>query len=268
MNALCQCYEPIEDFQMDSARDVFSGEIIDAEQLWFLRPINANGYVCRGCDAIVTPCSYNPQLNKKRPYFSAKQGHKFDCDVDGEVELVRRARKGCIIFEDGLPSNFPKKLVLQDKRPIVATTSAESFRIKEPQTTQYKAINVKNNEHCRTASTIRPFCRVFINFPFNLDLPLIVPGISSNTYQYVFWSLRRNQIVLYPQLKIFYAPISWKKLVMESNSLEIQLEAGEWGGKGYSRPYKVKVHWENWSTRKRNYVSDEIEIARLEAIDK
>ena len=57
---------------MDSARDVDTGKIIEAEQLWLLSPINANGYIFRGCDAIVTPCSYQPQ-NKRRPYFSAKQ---------------------------------------------------------------------------------------------------------------------------------------------------------------------------------------------------
>lgn len=252
---------------MDSARDVYTGKITEAEQLWLLSPINANGYICRGCDAIVTPCSYQPQ-NKRRPYFSAKQGHKLDCDVDGEIELVRRGRKERITTQDGFPGNFPRKLVLHDKRPVVAATCMESSsHTAEPQATQYNAINVENNDHCRTASTIRPICRVFINFPFDRDLPLTVPGISSNTYQYVFWSLKRNQIILYPKLKIFYAPISWKALVIENDHLDIQLNAGEWGEKGFSCSYKVKINWKNWGTAKRNYVSKEMEIARLEAIE-
>ncbi|CAM2837814.1 hypothetical protein [Legionella worsleiensis] len=251
---------------MDSARDISTGKIIEAEQLWLLSPINANNYICRGCNAIVTPCSYHPQ-NKKRPYFSAKQGHKIDCDVDGEIELVKRARKERITTQDGFPGNFPRKLVLHDKRPVVAAICKGSSHISESQSIQFKLINTENNDHCRTVSTIRQICRVFINFPFDRDLPLTVPGISSNTYQYVFWSLKRNQIILYPQLKIFYAPISWKALVVDSDHLDIQLNAGEWGEKGFSCSYKVRINWKDWGTAKRNYVTKEIEIARLEAIE-
>lgn len=94
-----------------------------------------------------------------------------------------------------------------------------------------------------------------------------MPEISSNTYQYVFWSLKRNQIILYSQLKIFYAPISWKALVIDSDHLDIQLNAGEWGEKGFSCSYKVRINWKDWGTAKRNYVTKEIEIARLEAIE-
>lgn len=253
---------------MDSARDINTGKIIEAEQLWLLSPINANDYLCRGCDATVTPCSYKPQ-NKKRPYFSAKQGHKIDCDVDGEIELVRRARKERIVIQDGFPTTFPKKLVLNDKRLVVAAISSiDPLHINEQQTAQHNnVVNVKNNEHCRTASTIRPICRAFINFPFNRDLPLTIPGVLSNTYQYVFWSLKKNQIIFYSQSKVFYAPISWKALVTDGDYLDIQLNAGEWGEKCFSRSYKVRVNWKDWGTAKRNSVARELEIARLEAIE-
>lgn len=251
---------------MDSARDLYTGKIIEAEQLWLLPLVNANGYICRGCDALVTPCSYQPQ-NKRRPYFRVKQGHKVDCDVEGEMELVRRARKERVTAQDGFPGRFPRKLVLHETRFVVSDTYRAPSHIGEPPSSQYNEINAKNNDHCRTASTIRPICRVFINFPFDRDLPLMVPGISSKTYQYVFWSLKSNQIIRYPTLKIFYAPISWKALVINDDRLEIQLNAGEWGEKGFSRPYKVNINWKNWGTAKRNYVVKEIEATRLEAIE-
>ncbi len=70
---------------MESARDKRTGEIVDAEQLWIINPVDPLGYECRGCGAQATPCSYRPE-NKVRPYFSAKDGHNSGCDVEGEID--------------------------------------------------------------------------------------------------------------------------------------------------------------------------------------
>lgn len=103
---------------MESACNKHTGEIVDAEQLWTIDPVDPIGYECRGCGAPATPCSYRPE-NKVRPYFSAKDGHNAGCDVEGEVELVKRARKQRISTRAGFPGSFPNRLVLRDKREVV-----------------------------------------------------------------------------------------------------------------------------------------------------
>jgi hypothetical protein len=114
------------------------------------------------------------------------------------------------------------------------------------------------------AQTIRPICRTFLNYPFDRDLPLAVPGIAADTYQRVFRSLQSDQIVQYPEPRLFYAPISWKAPIADDVQLEIQLSYGEWKERKLIRPYRVRLGWQDWSPAKRNYVSREIETAKSE----
>lgn len=253
---------------MDSARDSITKKIVDAEQLELLLFVKMDGYICRSCDAMVTPCSYQTH-NKKRAYFSAKHGHKDDCDIDGEIELKARARHERIADLTGFSGMFPKKLVLRDERPVAADVSDgnisnDSARKKAG----YNENNTEKKNHCRTTSTIRSICRIFIDFPFNRDLlPLTVPGVSGHTYQYIFKRLEKEKIIAYSKIKIFYAPIQWtKSLFIENKYGEIFLGYGEWSEKKLNRPYKVQIHWENWSKAKREFVCKDIEEGRLEAM--
>jgi hypothetical protein len=93
---------------------------------------------------------------------------------------------------------------------------------------------------------------------------LDVPKVAANTFQRVFWSLKRDRIISYLEPRLFYAPISWKASVANEDQLEIQLSYGEWKERKLIRPYRVRIDWKNWSTAKRNYVSREIAVARSE----
>ncbi len=46
---------------MESARDRYTGEIVDAEQLWVINPVDPLGFECRGCGALATPHSYRSE---------------------------------------------------------------------------------------------------------------------------------------------------------------------------------------------------------------
>ncbi len=251
---------------MESARDKYSGEIVDAEQLWVIDPVDPLGYECRGCGAQATPCSHRPE-NKVRPYFSAKDGHKVGCDVEGEVELVKRARKQRISTRDGFSGSFPNRLVLRNTRTEAGANEAPASvtGTGDRRTVADDVCDERRNRHW-AAQTIRPICRTFINYPYDRDLRLTVPGISADTYLWVFQRIKSDEIVLHPDLRIFYAPISWKKPSANNDNLEILLSAGEWQEKLLARPYRVKVDWQKWGAAKRNYVSREIEIARQEYI--
>jgi hypothetical protein len=249
---------------LESARDKNTGRIVDAEQLWIIDPGEPLGYECRGCGALATPCSYRPK-NKVRPYFSVKDGHKSGCDVEGEVELVKRARKQRVSTREGFLSSFPNRLVLRDTRLVVGsngtptvTTSAGGSR------TSSEGVSETQRDRRWAAQTIRPICRTFVNYPYDRDLPLAVPGIAAGNYQRVFRSLKGDQILEYPESRLFYAPISWKAPIEDDDQIEIQLSYGEWIERKLTRSYRVRMGWKDWSSATRNYVSREIETARLE----
>lgn len=249
---------------MESAFDKHTGDIVDAEQLWLINPVDHSRYECRGCGVPAIPCSYGPE-NKVRPYFRAKEDHNPDCDVEGEVELVKRARKQRVSTLDGFPGRFPNRLVLRDTRPVTASNgtlagvSSAAGRRADPDSSG----EARRDRHW-AAQTIRAICRSFLNYPYDRDRSLTVPGITANTYQSVFRSLKSDQIVQTSEPRLFYAPISWKVPIADDDQMEIQLSYGEWKDRRLIRPYRVRIDWRDWSAARRNYVSREMEIARLE----
>lgn len=249
---------------MESARDKHTGEIVDATQLWIINPVNPLDYECRGCGVRATPCSYGPE-NKVRPYFSAKDGHNSGCDVEGEVELVKRARKQRVSTRDGFPGSFPNRLVLRETRPVAGSHEVPTTATGDGQrrTGSYSSGEAQRDRHW-AAQTIRPICRTFLNFPYDRHIPLAIPGIAADTYLRVFRSLKSDQIVQYVEPHFFYAPISWKTPIADDDHMEIQLSYGEWKERKLIRPYRVKMDWKYWSSSKRNYVYREIETARSE----
>ena len=250
---------------MDLACDKHTGEIIDAVQLWLISSVDPLGYECRGCGVPVVPCSYRHE-NKVRPYFRVKEAHKADCNVDGEIELVKRAQKQSVQTSEGIPGGFPDRLILQDSRPVV------DQNVGSPTTSSRGECRSNSNEGRRVhrnarwaAKTIRPICRTFINFPFDRNLPLAVPDVPANTFQHVFRSLKRDQIITYPELHIFNAPIYWKRPIIDEEKFEILLSYGEWKEQKLIQPYQVRIDWRDWSKVKRDYVVKEIETAISES---
>lgn len=250
---------------MESARDKQTGKIIDAEQLWELDYVDPHGYLCRGCEALVSPCSYLPE-NKVRPYFSAKAGHKPGCDVDGESKLVARAQKQRITTLEGFPGSFPYRLELRETRDVVQTAGTDVNHSSKTQKNKRNGTDGGKRNRSWVAQTIRPLCRTFLNYPYDRDLPLNIPNVTGRTYQSIFWRLSGQIIQQYTDLRIFYAPIQWSKPVQTEEWLEIRLSYGEWKDKKLIQPYIVRIDWKNWSQAKRHSVLREIETARNECI--
>ena len=256
---------------MESAQDRHTGRIVEAEELWLMETVDKERYMCRGCGIKVIPASYQPH-NVVRPYFAARaEEHRLDCDVDGVAKLVKKARRGRIGDQlDGFPNSFPSKLVLLDERPVVdaglganAPQTATSGRRSDGAT----ADEAPAKGRTRTANTIRPICRAFINFPYDRDRPLAVPGVDASMYKFAFKKLQWNALIRYPDRRIMYASMRWNKPIKSDENLEILLDAGERdANKRISHGYRVQLLWSDWSKAKRTYVGNEIEAARTEAI--
>jgi hypothetical protein len=250
---------------MDSAEDVFTGEIIDAEQLWLFDVVDKDRYICRGCGAKAVPASYLP-TNVVRPYFRAT--HSDSCDVTGEKKLIQKGKHERVSSaRDGFPAPYPSRLTLTEKRVVVESSARPRAPYVRTDDTEPKATSETGLSKKRAAGTIRPICRTFINFPFDRDLDLLIPGIDATTYQQVFRRLKWDSITFYTKKHLFYAPMRWGHPAANDEFIEIALDAGHREDKKLVDPYRVRISWADWSKAKRTYVRNELEVTRKEAIE-
>jgi hypothetical protein len=119
----------------------------------------------------------------------------------------------------------------------------------------------------RVANTICPICWTFINFPYDRDFELEVPGIDATKYLSVFEMLKWDELTHYSDARIFYAAVRWSKPMETDDFLEVTVDAGERDKeKWLARGHRVRVEWADWSKAKRTYVRNEIEAGCKEAI--
>lgn len=255
---------------MDSAQDKYTGEIVDAEQLWLLDVVDKERYICRGCGIKVKPASYQSH-NVVRPYFTKDVEHQIGCDIDGEKKLVAKGKKGRLsTTRDGFPVSYPSRLVLRDICPVVdveMTNCPDTVSVSGRSRVGGVGVDQGRGRR-RDVNTIRLICRTFINYPYDRDLELAIPGIDATSYRSVFKKLKWDELVRYTNSKLFYAAIRWSKPVETDEYLEITVDAGERdASKRLLRGHHVRVEWATWSKAKRSYVRNEIDAARKEAID-
>lgn len=256
---------------MESARDKYTREMVEGEDLWMLPQVDKYGYECGGCGIQVFPASYE-QSNLQRPHFRKPQktSHKENCDIDGDEKTVARGKKGSVRNDlETSPDLSPSRLTLRDERPIVdperppASEQTSSARATERLDDDGRA-RAKGR---RAANSIRPICRAFVRFPFDRQMSLDVPGVEEKTYLQAFKKLRGEGIETFSRARVFYAELAWAKPQEEGEFLVIPLSAGEWSkDKKLVRPYKVRVAWSQWSRYKKTMVSNELEVVRLEGI--
>ena len=254
---------------MDSARDKYSREIIDAEQLWDMEVVDKEGYECPGCGIQVFPASFKKHINKRRPYFTPMDNkHVQPCGVDGLEKLVRKAKHERMGSPDGFPVPFPNKLILTDTRPVTATTAGSLGAATDPRPSTRPNSARNDSYHGHTVKTIRPICRVFMEYPHDRDhLELGIPGCPGATYTTVFSKLSYFGIrPLSVPTRLFYAALRWNTPSNNEDHIEWQLDAGTWT-KGEKRPsqfYRVRIAWASWTEHQRETLRHEIEIAQDE----
>ena len=255
---------------METAYDVIADQIVEAAQLQLLEIVDKERYVCRGCGAKVFPASYRPE-NQLRPHFRIQQdGHLEGCDVDGEQALIKRGRVERLSTPSGaFPALYPSGLSLIEQRPRVGDLHSPPRAVGSSRVQRQE--HVPGNAPGKSrwlANSIRPICRTYINFPFNRDLPLSIPGIDRKTYGQVFRYLSPEGFGNYTSPRVYYAPIRWSRPVETPEWLEVTLDAGDRDERwNLLRGYRVRVEWENWSEARRRYVRNEIEFSRKEAIE-
>ncbi|QQX59714.1 hypothetical protein [Pseudomonas chlororaphis] len=257
---------------MESARDRYTREMVEGEDLWMLPQVDTYGYECGGCGIPVFPVSYE-QSNLQRPHFrkQKKTPHKDGCNIDGDEKTIARGKKGSVRNElETSPDLSPSRLVLIDERPVVdpdrKPSSEQTSTVRDTKRSEDEEIARPKGR--RAANSIRPICRAFIRFPFDRTMSLDVPGVDDKTYLQAFKKLGGKGVDLFSRVRVFYAELAWARPQEEGDFLVIPLSAGEWcDEKRWIKQYRVRVDRSKWSKHKRTKVSNELEVARLEGID-
>ncbi|NHZ81878.1 hypothetical protein F2P44_21740 [Massilia sp. CCM 8695] len=258
-------------------RNLHSGELVEAEELWNMDVVDKDAYVCRGCATKVWPASYDAALNKRRPYFALGKGehHAPGCDVDGDHKLVSRGQRERVGGSDGFPMPFPSRLSLSDgQAPGPAAPAAAAAFGSATLAAVHAAARAaaKGQYHGHTVKTIRPLCRTYINFPNDRAfLPLEIPGVWGSTYAQLFWLIPNKKPAFFKNPRhLFYAPLRWKDLpVISETHCELTLGAGQWdsAARGYLSLCRLRVDWSGWSDVRRRTLQHEIHAARTEALE-
>ncbi len=200
---------------MDQAWDVGRRVIADAIELSYRTEATSGPYECVGCGCPVTAAA----LTSKHvtPYFRAgrQQPHLPDCQIAGDSVLVgssgplgpaRTERLGGGV-------SVPYQLVRAERREQV---DPHAPRDPERQSSQSRTSSTtsegKPGLREAAASTIRPFCRMFIRYPNSRTvLRIDLPGVDAQHYQYAFKRLDLYAITDYPHQRIFYSEVAWRK---------------------------------------------------------
>lgn len=258
---------------MESARDKLTRQIVEAEDLWKLNVVDPKGYECWGCGIDMAPRSWRKE-NKMRPNFSKypNQSHAENCDADAEEKIIIQGIGKKQSIKDKLentPGLSPSGLVLIEKREHVGdSVNPNSKKTSSSVNTNSKNQDLNhdlNKKSRRAANTIRPICRAFINFPYDRNMSLNVPGISGYNYMSIFKKIENNAIKKYNEKKIFYSPLQWNKIIHNDELLIIPLTAGIWTDNKPERTYKIHVDWSTWSKAKKTMLLNELEAAQDEA---
>lgn len=258
---------------MDSAWDKDAQQKVYGEDLWALDEVNPSGYECWGCGIPLFPASYSKE-NIQRPHFRLYQKtfHRIPCDAEVEETIIVEGKKKSVREHlEKVPGLSPSRLTLVEKRTLSNDGIASS---EEDVRTGYNSHRGQKNDgkekiatSRRPAQTLRPICKAFINFPFDRNMSLKIPGVSGETYSTAFKKLPGNKLDTYEENKVFYSKLSWEKFLINDDELVLKLSPYDWKESQPIGHYHLKIDWSSWAKRTRTLISNELEASRKEAID-
>ncbi|MDC4428291.1 hypothetical protein NQ647_04875 [Acinetobacter baumannii] len=259
---------------MDTAFDK-QGRLINGEDLWELNgKVDKDGYYCIGCGVNVTPASYDRELNVQRPHFREHRSypHKANCDVLGEDEIKGNGRKRKVFNpNDTLPSFIPTVLRLIDTNTAMGTDQSLNYSSSSIKGTNLGTERVVRRSH-GVVQSIRRLCSVYIDYPYDRDIPLKIPNNELSTYGELFRKIP-SDFRLADTSKILMSQMHFSRLDIIDNEIRIQLSQGLWG---YDEKIKKErviknsfliIDTSNWSKNRKTVITNELNFVRSEAID-
>jgi hypothetical protein len=254
---------------MFRATNIHTGLDVDAEDLWSMEPIDADGFVCPDCGSKVYPTSYRPE-NLRRAHFAAKPKCPPWCPSNGEADLLKQARTQSLTAEDGsFPGYMPAAFRLPVEPAGAAAPAATGVAAKDgpgrraPTTAPEQGARQRS----RITTSFRDICRAYLNFPHDRHRELRFLDLYGGTYDEVVWRLRTKQdrLIRYPIPHLFYGPIGWRAPEETDDHALIETDVKVWQDGKPGQAYRVKVPWADWTPRQRNALLKELRTASDEA---
>lgn len=250
-----------------------TGRIHGAHELSSLSYTTDGRWLCMDehCGVEMIPCAWrikNPP-HKVAPYFRQKRHHEICCSVSGLVKLSATSRKERVQTEQGFPLPYPSKVRFMEKRQLSEASCPENNN----QPTEHVAPLPKHSmggssrpEHHRTVLSIRAVCEFYVNTPYDLDLPLEVPGCRGTTFEQVFHRLGSaikpdpdTRYILYDQVMFT------KRWIQRGEVLTLTLLSSITLPDGSKRHRRLHLNLSGWSKPYRRHIIQQLEEALEDA---
>ncbi|PCH74349.1 MAG: hypothetical protein COB98_10140 [Flavobacteriaceae bacterium] len=234
---------------MNEARDVKTGELIEAESLKYIYEEGLSEYECidDSCKIKLIPSSYKPS-NKNRPYFKSTKGvgHSDTCMFSEYLRMLEKGRKRELTAVELEDMPFPTKFEKAKKNEGGTITNTSDLGDDEQlsvSSTRRMASGefVETINKSKVVASISSIVDFYIKCPFNRDVELEIEG-KKQEYKYWFKRIEKPlSIGKYNGKKLFFGRLhmSEKNMVETSEKLEITLyECENWERKTRIRPSK------------------------------
>ncbi len=254
---------------MDTARDKGTLEHVDAESLWHIQDVDQGGYICIGCRLKATPCSYDRQVNKKRPYFRFDEpdGHEEGCFFEQNMKLVKEARKKRISTPEGFPLSHPSVLSLDNERliDVANNTNSDSVGSRIKSAASNGRPSDTERKHNYSVKTINSIAKHFLKFPYDRrDMPLKISGVAGENYNETIKQLP-DEVVSFKEDKLRVGRLNnFAKPTSAGSKFIIKLLSGNWINNKPHNTYEIIINAEGWSESKKDYIIDSVMASQEE----
>ena len=259
---------------MDSARRLTDNEIISAEQLWEMDNPRAVAFVCPDCPVKLEPRACDKGQDwKVRPYFKRPTGaqHADGCNMEARDKLVAEAVKKPVLTRNPPPLPVYTRLDLAQENVRVhapAQPRTEEFICGRGEYSGHEPTGPSTDRHDRTARTIRPICRQFVDFPQDRGIRLSLPGVAANTYADVFVPIRQVTRTGNFGRRLFYGEMRFRERVVEADgAVTIAFNTEKWHGPN-TQFARVRIDTNRWGRLSVDELIRELHSLQEEARDK
>lgn len=233
---------------MNQARDIKTGEVLEAETLKYIYEDNLSEYECTddSCKVKLIPCSYKPH-NKNRPYFKSVRGgnHSNTCTFSAYLKLLERGRKRALTEIELEDMPFPTKLgkLKKSKGKNTIYKSDVSSNVESKTGGRRKKASgefVEMVNRSKVVNSLSSIVDFYIKCPFNRNVELEIENIKR---EYMYWFRRISKSKSegkYKGTRIFFGRLHTDKNKIEETDHELKITMYECEG------------WEEVKTTRRN----------------
>ncbi|QUM85972.1 hypothetical protein [Moritella sp. 28] len=240
---------------MDEARVVKSGDIVTAEDLYFMDKVSSTDFCCDECDIPLVPCSYIKNVNLRKPYFKIYTSHNHEswCNTEAAAKIKKKGQSTKLTSDEGFPFIYPNRFKLRNENTIEPSLppSILERKNKRARIRNDNELNETNRKSNYETSSFKSIVNEYFDFPHDRDRTLNFEGVAADTYNTVFKRLentigKQKFRIQGEEKKVYYATMSWKITEPENDILHIELSRGKWVDKKNERPYYVEIDMCEW----------------------